>query len=300
MFGLMMLLFIVLSGFSFLESRKQVTPDLISHRTYQATDGKRVFQAYNCMGCHTIVGNGAYLAPDLTTVYKDTGPAWLAAFIPSAGQWPTEAAVRTQLNNADMAREAGAATLEEYYKKYPGAEDRIVRRGGKTTYMPNLLFGSEESGQLIAYLKYTSAMNTEGWPPRIMTGSLQRRLELLHGPPVVPAVASASGARTVETSATPAEHGAQLVQTYGCLACHSTDSSKRVGPGWAGLYDSVVRFDDGTSTKCDDDYLIEAILKPHARTVAGYPKGTMPSYEGVIKENEAKDIVAYIRTLEKK
>src|SRR3546814_6758904 len=52
---------------------------------------------YTTLFRSTLVGNGAYLGPDLTEVYKHAGPAWLAAFLPSAGGWPTEAAVRAQL-----------------------------------------------------------------------------------------------------------------------------------------------------------------------------------------------------------
>jgi hypothetical protein len=66
----MLVIFTALSVFSFLKSRGQVTPDTVSFGPYQAADGKRVFQAYNCTGCHTMVDNGAYLSPDLTEEYK--------------------------------------------------------------------------------------------------------------------------------------------------------------------------------------------------------------------------------------
>ena len=36
--------------------------------------GKMTFQARNCASCHTILGNGAYYAPDLTKAWLD--PAW--------------------------------------------------------------------------------------------------------------------------------------------------------------------------------------------------------------------------------
>ena len=138
--GLMMLVFIVLSGFSFIKSRGQVTPNTVTFAAHHATDGKRVFQAYGCMGCHTIVGNGAYFAPDLTKEYQNVGPAWLAAFLPSAGSWPTEVAVLTQLQNKDIAEAAGVDNIEDYYQKYPGAKTRVERRGGQNTFMPNLRF----------------------------------------------------------------------------------------------------------------------------------------------------------------
>src|SRR5574337_1517713 len=58
-------------------------------------------------GSHTMVGNGAYLGPDLTGEYKRVGPAWLAAFLPSAGGWPTTGAVRAQLLDPDQQADTG-------------------------------------------------------------------------------------------------------------------------------------------------------------------------------------------------
>ena len=63
--ALMAGIFLALSIFSFLPSRNQVTPDTVRFGSNEAVAGKRVFQAYNCMGCHTMVGNGAYFGPDL-------------------------------------------------------------------------------------------------------------------------------------------------------------------------------------------------------------------------------------------
>src|SRR5690606_35094549 len=60
MLAVMTAIFIALSIFSFLDSRGQTTPDTITYGKYTADQGKRVFQAYNCMGCHTMVGNGGY------------------------------------------------------------------------------------------------------------------------------------------------------------------------------------------------------------------------------------------------
>jgi mono/diheme cytochrome c family protein len=299
MFGMMMIVFIVLSGFSFVSSRGQVTPELVSFGPFRAIDGKRVFQAYNCMGCHTMVGNGAYFAPDLTKEYESAGPAWLAAFLPSAGGWPTEGAVRTQLMNKEIAADAGVSTIEAYYAKYPGARERIERRGGGTTYMPNLRFREGEVGQLIAYLKYTSAMNTEGWPPKVMTGSLGKRIVLSRGSAGVEA-ASATAKPAEPVAADPATRGANLAKEFGCIACHSADESRLVGPGWGKLYGSHVKLADGSTVTADDAYLTESILQPNAKVVAGFPAGTMPSYSGLLKDDDVKAIVEYIHILEKK
>lgn len=300
MLGLMMLVFIVLSGFSFVRSRGQITPDRVAFGAFQATDGKRVFQAYNCMDCHTLVGNGAYFAPDLTKEYASVGPAWLAAFLPSAGAWPTEGAVQAQLMNASIAADAGVSTLADYYAKYPGAQARVERRGGHSSYMPNLPFHGDEVNQLIAYLKYTSAMNTEGWPAEVKTGSLERRLELLYGTrPPTRAGNSAASAAPPAAPASPAEQGRQLAQNLGCLACHSTNGQRLVGPAWDGLYGSQVQLTDGRTVTADAAYLRESILNPGSQVVAGFPAGQMPPYHGILSEDDLGAIVEYIHSLEK-
>ncbi|MBS0463864.1 MAG: cytochrome c [Proteobacteria bacterium] len=304
MFGLMVGVFAMLSGFSFLVDRGQVTPDQVHFGRYQATAGKRVFQAYNCMDCHTIVGNGAYLAPDLTEEYKQVGPAWLAAFLPSAGGWPTEGALRAQLLDKTIATDAGVDTLAAYYEKFPGAKNRVERRGGGTSFMPNLPFHADEVGELIAYLKYTSEMNTEGWPPKVETGDLQHRLALLHGTKVAstaPVAAPAPAASASAATPDPIAHGEALAKDNGCTACHAIDGPHLVGPDWGGLYGAKVKLTNGSTVTADDAYLIESIVKPNAKIVAGFTPDVMPQQYGqMLKDDDVKDIVAYIHSLEKR
>ncbi len=299
MLGLMAVIFAALSVFSFLPSRGQVTPDTITYGKYTAGEGKRVFQAYNCMGCHTIVGNGAYLGPDLTEQYAHAGPAWLAAFLPSAGGWPTAAAVRTQLANPEITADAGVDSMDAYLKKFPGAAERIERRGGATSNMPNLPFTKDEVGQLIAFLKYTSAMNTEGWPPKVEVVGFDNRVRLAHGISAATAapVAATAPATAAPAAADPAALGAQLVKDYGCIACHAADTKRLVGPGWGGLYGSHVKLADGSTVLADDAYIAESIRQPDAKIVESYPAGVMPKYDTLLKEDEVKAIVAYIASL---
>ncbi|HEY8329323.1 MAG TPA: cytochrome c [Rhodanobacter sp.] len=298
--AILALIFVALSIFSFLKSRGQVTPDTVSFGPYQAADGKRVFQAYNCMGCHTMVGNGAYLGPDLTEEYKHAGPAWLAAFLPSAGGWPTATAVRAQLLDPNQSADTGTDSIDAYLKKFPGAAERIERRGGGTTMMPNLPLSKDEIGQLIAYLKYTSAMNTEGWPPKVEVEGLDRRLQLAHGTPAAAQAAPAPASPVPAGPALdPAAHGAQLVKDTGCVACHASDKKRLVGPGWGGLYNAKVNLADGSTVTADDAYLQESIRQPNAKIVAGYPASVMPAYDTLLKDDEVNAIVAYLHTLEK-
>lgn len=43
--------------------------------------GKHLWESNNCMGCHTLLGEGAYYAPELTKVYERRGPAFIDAML---------------------------------------------------------------------------------------------------------------------------------------------------------------------------------------------------------------------------
>ncbi len=43
--------------------------------------GKHLWDQSNCMGCHTLMGEGAYYAPELTKVYERRGEAFIKALI---------------------------------------------------------------------------------------------------------------------------------------------------------------------------------------------------------------------------
>ncbi len=43
--------------------------------------GKHLWDTSNCMGCHTLLGEGAYYAPELTKVYERRGEAFIRAML---------------------------------------------------------------------------------------------------------------------------------------------------------------------------------------------------------------------------
>ncbi|MBF8302075.1 MAG: cytochrome c oxidase subunit 2 [Candidatus Dadabacteria bacterium] len=94
----------------------------------------------------------------------------------------------------------------------------------------------------------------------------------------------------------PAELGKQLYTQRGCNACHSIDGSSLVGPTWKGLYGHEVVLQDGTKVTADENYIREAILEPKAKMVKGFGL-VMPSFKGVISDDEISDLIAYIKTL---
>ena len=54
-----------------------------SSQLTEATARGKNLETRNCIGCHTLLGRGAYFAPELGNVYKRRGPefikAWMAA-----------------------------------------------------------------------------------------------------------------------------------------------------------------------------------------------------------------------------
>lgn len=88
--------------------------------------GKHIWETRNCIGCHTLLGEGAYFAPELGNVYPRRGAEFIKAWIKSQ---PTGTPGRRQ--------------------------------------MPNFNFTEQELDDIVAFLKYTSEINTQKWPPNI-------------------------------------------------------------------------------------------------------------------------------------
>lgn len=102
----------------------------------------------------------------------------------------------------------------------------------------------------------------------------------------------------------PIARGEYWYRTEGCVACHSLDGSKIVGPSFLGLYGRTETFIDGTSLQVDDAYIKESILNPYARIVEGYElspgSGTsaMPAnYGEKLSDEQIAEIIEFIKTL---
>jgi cytochrome c oxidase subunit 2 len=90
------------------------------------------------------------------------------------------------------------------------------------------------------------------------------------------------------------ERGRALAQQHGCIACHSLDGSKSLGPGWQGLYGSLETLADGSQVRVDDNYLKESILQPGARMVQGYAPVMVPY---LLEDTDLEALIALIRSL---
>ncbi len=78
------LIFIGLTIFSLSEAQDQSHSDQISE---QVIRGKHIWEANNCMGCHTILGEGAYYAPELTKVVDRRGEGLIKSILMSPTPW---------------------------------------------------------------------------------------------------------------------------------------------------------------------------------------------------------------------
>jgi cytochrome c oxidase subunit 2 len=90
-----------------------------------------------------------------------------------------------------------------------------------------------------------------------------------------------------------ATQGQGLAQSLGCLACHSVDGSKGVGPSWQGLYGETVTFADGSTIKADEGYIKDSILNPSAKIVKGYA-AVMPAFTP--SDQELNALIAFIKS----
>jgi len=87
-----------------------------------------------------------------------------------------------------------------------------------------------------------------------------------------------------------ADAGEVLVQSRGCLACHSLDGTKGVGPTWRGLWGRKEYLTDGSVVSVDAAYFRESIEHPNAKVVEGFAPVMLP-YQFTDEEFEA--MVAY-------
>jgi nitric oxide reductase subunit C len=89
--------------------------------------GKKLWEENNCIGCHTLLGEGAYFAPELGNVY-------------------------TRYNNSKDG-------IIGFIKSRP--KDGIPGRRS----MPQFNFSDEELDAIAEFLKYSSEIDAAGWPP---------------------------------------------------------------------------------------------------------------------------------------
>ena len=64
--------------------------------------GKNVWHKNNCINCHTLFGEGAYYAPDLTKITQHRGDAYLTAFLRDPSKFYDEKRHRRLMPNQHL------------------------------------------------------------------------------------------------------------------------------------------------------------------------------------------------------
>jgi len=100
--------------------------------TESVAEGKRLWEQKACANCHTILGEGSYFAPELSNVWLRYG--------------------------GDTDAKAARDGLKAWFQAQPsGVEGR--------RQMPQFHLSDKEMDALIDFLKWTSGINAQGWPP---------------------------------------------------------------------------------------------------------------------------------------
>ncbi len=273
--GIAALIFLVLTidshrQFGELTNADQITPAV--------TAGKDVWHDNNCINCHTLFGEGAYYAPDLTKI--------------------------TQLRG------------EEYLKAYMRDPSRFYNEETHRRLMPKQDLSEEDISNLIAFLDWVSKVDNQGWPPRpiLVTGSSIPGMDLTAAQQAHPTQQDSAGlppgARPVGEGDDPVALGQALFRSVApaCNACHSTAPGVNMaGPSLAGVASrasSVVGSSEYRGEATDvTGYIRESIVSPSAYLVPGpmySAEGTsfMPNtYHGVLTDEQIDQLVAFIGTL---
>ena len=74
--------------------------------------GKELWDKNNCMGCHTLLGEGAYYAPELTKVYDRIGGPMIESILKSPVPWAPHGRQMVAYNMTDNEAKA----MVEFFK----------------------------------------------------------------------------------------------------------------------------------------------------------------------------------------
>lgn len=94
----------------------------------------------------------------------------------------------------------------------------------------------------------------------------------------------------------PEEWGKIQWEQKGCATCHTIDGTRSKGPSWKGIFGKMEKLTGGASALVDENYLRESMMQPNAKVVDGY-EAIMPTFQGLLRQNEVNGLVAFIKSL---
>ena len=238
--------------------------------TPEVTAGKDVWHKYNCINCHTLFGEGAYYAPDLTKIAQHRGEAYLKAY------------------------------MRDPSKFYDEQRHRRL--------MPTQDLSEVEIDNLITFLDWVSKVDNQGWPPRpiLVAGGTMN----VAAQGAEQGAATSQDVRPVSADNDPRALGEHLFRTAQpvCTACHSLQPGVTLaGPSMAGMAtraEQTLASPGYTGSATDvEGYIRESIVSPSAHVVPGdmfSAEGVsfMPdTYAEALGEEQVEQLVAYLATL---
>lgn len=244
--------------------------------TPAVTRGKHVWHKNNCINCHTLFGEGAYYAPDLTKIAQQRGAQYLHAYLRDPSKFYDEQRHRRLMPKQDMT--------------------------------------DTEIADLVAFLDWISKVDNQGWPPRpiLVTGATIAAAAGTLAPDHVAAAAPSAvlpGTSSVASDKDPVALGEIVFRTAtpACNACHSlTPGANMAGPSLAGVATRAqqVITSPNYKGKAKDvqGYIRESIAQPSAYIVAGPMYSAdgvsfMPNtFGGTLTPEQVAQLAAYLST----
>jgi cytochrome c oxidase subunit II len=113
----------------------------------------------------------------------------------------------------------------------------------------------------------------------------------------IPASGAANQAAPKEDPTATAEpsvaNGEQIYKNV-CIACHSLDGSKVIGPTFKGIWGRNSVMESGKTIVVDDAYFKSSILEPMKDVVKGYPPAMPPQQ---FNDNQFQSLIMFVKTL---
>ncbi len=94
--------------------------------------------------------------------------------------------------------------------------------------------------------------------------------------------------------------GTKLLTLKGCMACHSLDGSRLIGPSFKDVFgreEWVLTDGERRRIVVDEDYIRRSLREPNADVVEGYDP-VMPPMTGIVNDEELETIIQILKSLD--